>query len=115
MGLARLEASKERIESVEFIPFRAAIEKGVDAIMTAHMAVPSLEPEEIPATVSTKILTGILREQLKFKGIIVTDAMDMRGLSELFDNREAAVRAIEAGSDVLLMPLKAEEAIAGVM
>lgn len=114
-GLARLEASRERIESVEFVPFRAAIEKGVDAVMTAHMAVPALEPREIPATSSARILTGVLRDELKFQGLIVTDAMNMQGLLQIFDTREAAVRSIEAGADVLLMPLAAEQAIAGVM
>lgn len=115
IGLARLEASKERIESVELVPFRAAVNSGVDAVMTAHMAVPALDPDGVPATVSTLILTGILRTQLKFNGIIVTDAMNMQGLTQMFDTGEAAVKSIEAGADVLLMPINAEEAIAGVM
>ena len=115
LGMARLDASRERINEVELVPFRAAIERGVDAVMTAHIAVPALEPEDIPATVSVKILTGLLREQLKFDGLIVTDAMNMLGLSQMFDNKEAAVRSLEAGADVLLIPNKAEDAIAGVM
>ena len=114
MQLARLEADRSRIESVELVPFQAAISAGVDSIMTAHLAVPALEPKEIPATVSSNILTGLLRDELKFKGLVVTDAMDMQGLTQLFDNSEAAVRAIEAGADVLLMPRSAEEAINGV-
>jgi beta-N-acetylhexosaminidase len=114
LGLARLDASAERVNSVELIPFRAAVEKGVDAVMTAHIAVPSLDATGVPATVSQPILTGILREQLKFTGIIVTDAMEMQGLLEMFNTREAAVRALEAGADVLLMPAKVEDAIAGV-
>ncbi|HLJ50077.1 MAG TPA: glycoside hydrolase family 3 N-terminal domain-containing protein [Bryobacteraceae bacterium] len=115
MGLARLDAPKERIESVELKPFRAAVAAKVDSIMTAHLAVPALEPENIPATVSSAILTGVLRNELDFQGIIATDAMDMKGLSEMFSTGEAAVRAIEAGADVLLMPLKAEDAINGVV
>jgi beta-N-acetylhexosaminidase len=115
LGLARLEADRKRIESVELEPFRAGIAAGVDAIMTAHMAVPALEPENEPATVSAKILTGVLRQQLSFQGIIVTDAMDMQGLAAMFDTAEASVRAIEAGSDVLLMPRKAEDAINGLL
>lgn len=115
LGLAKLTASKDRIDKVEMIPFRAAIDKGVDAVMTAHMAVPALEPDEIPATVSHNILTGLLREQMKFHGLIVTDAMNMQGLTQMFDTREAAVRSIEAGADVLLMPIRAEEAIDGVI
>jgi beta-N-acetylhexosaminidase len=115
IGLARLDASLERIESVELTPFRAAISAGVDSIMTAHLAVPALEPENEPATVSSKIITGVLKEELGFRGLIVTDAMDMEGLASLYDTGEASVRAIEAGADVLLMPKKAEDAINGVM
>lgn len=115
LGLARLEADRKRIETVELEPFRASVAAGVDAIMTAHMAVPALEPENVPATVSSKILTGVLRQQLNFQGIIVTDAMDMQGLASLFDTGESSVRALEAGSDVLLMPRKAEDAINGVL
>ncbi len=113
VGLARLEASKERMEEVELAPFRAAIAKGVDSIMTAHMAVPSLEPDEIPATVSPKILTGLLREKLEFKGIVVTDALNMGGVG--LSSGDAAVRAIEAGADVLLIPPNPEQAIRAVV
>jgi beta-N-acetylhexosaminidase len=115
LALAKLGADRARLNSVELVPFRAAIEKGVDAIMTAHMAVPALEPQEIPATVSANILTNLLRNELNFSGLIVTDAMDMLGLTQLFDTGEAAVRALEAGADVLLMPKKAEDAIDGVL
>jgi beta-N-acetylhexosaminidase len=79
--------------------------------MTAHMAVPAIEPEDIPATVSPKVLTGLLRDELKFKNLIVTDAMDMQGLTQEFKPGEAAVRAVAAGADVLLMPPDPERAI----
>jgi beta-N-acetylhexosaminidase len=115
MGLARLDADRNRIESVELEPFRGAIAAGADAVMTAHLAVPALEPENEPATVSSKIVTGLLREELGFHGIVVTDAMDMQGLAAMFDTAEASVRAIEAGADVLLMPKRAEDAIQGVV
>jgi beta-N-acetylhexosaminidase len=115
MALAKVTANKERLETLEFTPFRAAISHGVDSIMTAHLAVPALEPDEIPATVSSKVLTGVLREELKFRNIIVTDAMDMQGLSKMFNQGEAAVRAIEAGADVLLMPLNPETVIHAVV
>jgi beta-N-acetylhexosaminidase len=114
MALARIDATRERMNAIELVPFRAAVEKGVDAVMTAHMAVPALEPQEIPATVSAKVLTDLLRNELKFNGLIVTDAMDMLGLAQMFDTGEASVRALEAGADVLLMPKKAEDAISGV-
>ena len=115
LGLARLDADRDRIETVELAPFRAAIASGVDSIMTAHLAVPALEPENEPATVSHNILTGVLREELGFHGLIVTDAMDMQGLAAMFDTAEASVRAIQAGADVLLMPRRAEDAINGVV
>ena len=104
MQMAKLEQPKERIESMELVPFRAAIGSGVDSIMTAHLAVPAFEPDAVPATVSKNILTGLLRDELAFRGIIVTDALEMQGIASLYSQGEAAVRAIEAGADVVLMP-----------
>jgi beta-N-acetylhexosaminidase len=104
LKLPKLDQPKERIESLELVPFRAAIEHGVDAVMTAHLSVPAFEPEPEPATVSHNILTGLLRDELRFKGIIVTDAMEMQAVTALYPGGEASVRAIEAGADVLLMP-----------
>jgi beta-N-acetylhexosaminidase len=115
IALGQVTANKERLETVEFVPFRAAIAHGVDSIMTAHLSVPAIEPDEIPATVSSKVLTGVLREELKFQNIIVTDAMDMQGLAKMFNQGEAAVRAIDAGADVLLMPLNPEAVIRAVV
>lgn len=114
MQLARLDQPKERIESVELAPFRAAIQHGVDSVMTAHMAVPAFEPAAIPATVSRNILTGLLRDELGFKGLVVTDAMEMKAITSLYSPGEAAVRAIEAGADVLLMPPDPEACIRGL-
>jgi beta-N-acetylhexosaminidase len=111
LGLPVLEVTRERMEAVELDPFRTAIAAGVDAIMTAHIAVPALEPANEPATVSSKILTTLLRGELGFRGITVTDAMDMQGLAANFGTGEAAVRSIEAGTDVLLMPKRAEDVI----
>ena len=115
LDLARLEATRERMSAVELKPFQAAIAHNVDSVMTAHMTVPAIEPEDIPATVSARVLTGLLREELGFRGLIVTDAMDMLGLARKFDIREASVRAIEAGADVLLMPADPDAAIRGVL
>jgi beta-N-acetylhexosaminidase len=115
IGLAALEADRERIESIELAPFRAAVQAGVDSIMTAHMAVPAYEPEAIPATVSKNILTGLIRDQLRFRGLIVTDAMDMQGLAKQFSAGEAAVRALEAGVDVLLMPADPDAVVKAVL
>jgi beta-N-acetylhexosaminidase len=115
MQMAKLDQPKDRIESVELAPFRAAIKSGVDSIMTAHMSVPAFEPQGIPSTVSRNVLTGLLRDELDFRGIVVTDAMDMQGLAALYSQGDAAVRAIEAGADVLLMPSDPEACIRAVM
>jgi beta-N-acetylhexosaminidase len=115
MGLARNDETREQLETIDLPPFRAAIAAGADAIMTAHMAVPAIETQDIPSTVSYAVLTGLLRDDLKFKGIVVTDALDMQGITNLYSQGEAAVRALEAGADVLLMPKSPEAAIRGVV
>ena len=115
LGLPRLEVPRERLDAMELKPFQAAIARGVDSIMTAHMAVPALEPSGMPATVSPKVLTGLLRDELKFKGLIVTDSMAMQGLAMLFDSGEGSVRSIVAGADVLLMPPDPDKAIRAVV
>jgi beta-N-acetylhexosaminidase len=83
--------------------------------MSAHLAVPALEKEEIPGTTSPAILTGLLRGELGFKGIVTTDAMDMQGLTKQFDAGEAAVRSLLAGADLLLIPADPDKAIKGVV
>lgn len=114
MDLAKIEADRDRLNKVELPPFRAAIEAGVDAIMTAHLWVPALEPRQIPATVSAPVLTGLLRKEMGFRGLIVTDAMDMQGLRGLFTPAEASIRALDAGADILLMPAQPLSVIRGV-
>ncbi len=115
IGLGVVAAPRERLDQVELVPFRAAIDAGVDAIMTAHLMVPALEEERIPATVSRRIMTGLLREQLGFRGLLATDAMDMQGLAQSFPPGEAAVRALEAGIDLLLIPQDPRAAVRGVL
>lgn len=115
MNLPVLNAPAERIRSLELEPFRAAVSSRVDAVMSAHMAVPAIEASGVPATVSRKLLTGVLRDELGFRGMIVTDAMDMQGLTKQFSPAEAAIRAVEAGADVLLMPRDPEQALDGVV
>ena len=101
LNLATIPASRERLESVELVPFRAAIAAGTDAVMTAHVAVPALGPPDLPATLSPATLTGLLRGELGFKGLVITDALDMGGIVKGFPAGDAAVRAIEAGADTL--------------
>jgi beta-N-acetylhexosaminidase len=115
LDMALLDKDREHMDAIELKPFETAIAHGVDAIMTAHMSVPAIEPEDIPATVSPKVLTGLLRDELKFQNLIITDAMDMQGLTKEFNGAEASVRAIMAGADVLLMPPDPERAIQAVV
>jgi beta-N-acetylhexosaminidase len=115
LALATVPGSREELEESELVPFRAAIRAGVSTIMPGHLAVPAFEPDaNVPATVSHKILTGLLRREMKFRGLIVTDAMEMGGVASLFAPGEAAVRAVEAGADVLLMPPVPDAAIAAL-
>ncbi|HEV2444790.1 MAG TPA: glycoside hydrolase family 3 N-terminal domain-containing protein [Candidatus Sulfopaludibacter sp.] len=115
VNMATVTADRAHLESTELVPFRAAIEAGVDAIMTAHSAVPALAPADQPATLSPAILTDLLRRDLGFKGLVVTDALDMGGIAKGFTSGEAAVRALEAGADTLLMPADPDAAIKAVM
>ena len=96
MNVPTINADRERLDRLELAPFRAAIEAGVDSIMTAHIAVPALAPPDLPATLSPAILTGLLRNELGFKGLVVTDALEMGGIAQGFSGGEAAVRALEA-------------------
>jgi beta-N-acetylhexosaminidase len=115
LNLATITAGLDRLESLELVPFRSAIDAGVDAVMTAHVAVPALAPPELPATLSPAILTGLLRDQLGFKGLVITDALGMGGIVNGFGSGEAAVRAVEAGADTLLMPADPDTAIKAVV
>ncbi|HEY9721533.1 MAG TPA: glycoside hydrolase family 3 N-terminal domain-containing protein [Oscillatoriaceae cyanobacterium] len=102
--LGSVNATRARLEAVEFPPFRAALDADVASIMTAHLAVPALDRPELPATLSRRILTDLLRGDWGYEGLIVTDALLMGGITRTLAPEEAAVQAIAAGCDVLLMP-----------
>ena len=105
IDLPVIRADRQRLDSLELVPFRAAIGAGVGSIMTGHLNVPALEPDpNTPATLSSYILTDLLRTDLHFQGLVVTDAMDMGGITVRFAPGEAAVRAVLAGADCVLMP-----------
>ncbi|HXH65981.1 MAG TPA: glycoside hydrolase family 3 N-terminal domain-containing protein [Candidatus Limnocylindrales bacterium] len=98
-------ADRARLDKLELVPFRAAIAAGVGSVMTGHLNVPALEPDpNTPATLSSRVLTDLLRRQLGFQGLVVTDAMDMGGITVRYAPGDAAVRAFLAGVDALLMP-----------
>jgi beta-glucosidase-like glycosyl hydrolase/CubicO group peptidase (beta-lactamase class C family) len=105
LQLPTVHGDRERLQRVELLPFRAAAAAGLDAVMTGHLAVPGLgEDPTLPATLSTKILGDVLRGELGFRGLVVTDALEMGAVKNAFAPGEVAVRALLAGADVLLMP-----------
>ena len=116
IDLPMVGADRERLEKLELVPFRAAIAAGVGSVMTGHLNVPALEPDpNAPATLSSHVLTDLLRKQLGFEGLIVTDAMDMGGITVRYAPGDAAVRAVLAGVDALLMPPVPEAAFSALL
>ncbi|MGH9875571.1 MAG: glycoside hydrolase family 3 protein, partial [Pyrinomonadaceae bacterium] len=139
-GLPEIDVSRERLNSVELVPFRAAVRSGVGSVMTGHIGMPQIDPTAVvplprdvklkpidtdeggevvvekgtmPTTLSP-VMNGILRRDLGFHGLIVTDAMSMSGLTLYFTQEEASVRALEAGADLLLKPADPDAALRGV-
>ncbi len=114
IGLPTIRADYPRLDSVELVPFRAGIDAGAQVVMSAHIAFPAFTGET-PATLSAAMLTGVLRDSLKFKGLVVTDALQMGAIVAKYGAGEAAVRAFEAGSDLLLMPADPDSALASML
>jgi len=107
--------SKKRLQSIELAPFQHLIHKGVDSVMIAHLAVPALaEYDQIPATTSHAISTDLLRTHMGFTGLVITDGLGMKGITDLYDSAEIAVRALKAGADLLLCPVDIPQAIQGI-
>ncbi|MFM8662140.1 MAG: glycoside hydrolase family 3 N-terminal domain-containing protein [Cyanobium sp.] len=113
LELPLLPHSRQRLEQVELPPFRQAIAAGVEAVMTGHLTLPALDPER-PATLSRAVLHQLLREQLGFEGLVVTDALVMEAIAGQYGAGEAAVLALEAGADLVLMPADARLAIEAI-
>ncbi len=104
LALPEIGHQRERLEEVELLPFRRAIEGKVDCIMTAHVYLPEMaEKPGTPATLSRNVLTGLLREEMEFQGLIITDCMEMKAISDNFGTAEGAVGAIKAGADMVLV------------
>jgi beta-N-acetylhexosaminidase len=115
MRLPLLPFDEQRLHAVEFVPFKAGIAAGAKAVMTSHLALPRIDPSGRPATLSAPVLTGLLRNGLGFKGIIVTDGMRMQGITDQFGSAEAAVLALEAGVDAILGIEDIESGYQGVL
>ncbi len=116
LELATVDAPLEQLQRIDLIPFEKSIQAGVAAIMTAHLSVPALEPNpKLPATLSKRILSDLLRERMGFQGLIFTDAMNMAGVTSHYSVGEGAVRAIEAGADLVLFPVSVAKAHDGLL
>jgi beta-N-acetylhexosaminidase len=115
LALPVVTVSRSRLDTVELVPFRAAVNSGVGAIMSFHGAMPALDSSGVPGTLSAKVVTGLLRGEMGFRGIIISDAMDMRGVLDQFGADEAAKRAVAAGIDVLIQPLDVSKTIDAVI
>jgi beta-N-acetylhexosaminidase len=116
LGLPVVEADRARLDLIELVPFVRAIEVGVDAVMTAHVQMPGvLGVGAPPATFAPELLTGLLREELGFDGVLFTDALTMRAITDMYGDGEAAVRAVEAGADVILYPQNVTAAVDAVV
>ena len=114
-GLPVITHSMIDWEFLDALPFRAAVRAGIDMIMTGHLALPDRDPSGDPATLSRPILTGLLRDDLGFPGVIITDSLRMDGVRERYGDDEIAVRALEAGVDILLEPADPDAAVAAII
>ncbi len=122
LAVPRVEGDRAHLDSIELPPFDAAIKAGVDAVLVAHVAVPALDPDpQHVASISPSIVTGLLKQHMGFNGLVVTDALVMNGLMQLFPeggaaaSARAAVEAVKAGNDVLLIPSDLDGAYNGVL
>ena len=116
VGLPIVGASMARLDTLELVPFRAAIRAGAGLVMTAHIALPAIEGDSTtPATLAPRIITGLLRDSLGFKGVAITDAMTMEGVGKGYTTEQSSVLAVRAGADILLKPSDPARAIAAVV
>ena len=106
--------NKERLNNIELYPFKQLIAKAIPAIMMAHLAIPAFEDENIPSSLSKKIVTDLLRKKLGFNGIIITDGLDMGGVTQHYANGQAELQALLAGNDILLCPVDVPVAVAEI-
>lgn len=114
-GAITIEATNEELETVNLVPFRAAIEAGVPMIMVGHVSLPNIVGDSTPAPLSSAVVQGMLRDSLGYTGIIVTDSLSMGAITDYYTPAEAAVAALKAGCDIPLMPERLDEAYQGVL
>ncbi|MDE7326717.1 MAG: glycoside hydrolase family 3 protein [Lachnospiraceae bacterium] len=114
-GAAVVEKTLKELRECDLIPFQGAVEAGVPFVMVGHLSLPQVVGDDVPAILSGEIITGILREELQFNGIVITDALDMGAVTDYYSSAQAAVMAVEAGADMLLMPEDFVAAYEGVL
>jgi beta-N-acetylhexosaminidase len=125
LGLPSVPHDKERLLEVELYPFQQAMNEGIDAVMTAHVTFPKIDPTTVkskkdgtdialPATLSYEVLTNLMRKEMGFEGVISTDALNMKAIADHFGAVDAVIRAVNAGTDIILMPVGLEEVANGL-
>lgn len=114
-GLVVIDKSLDELKQTELVPFISAIENGANMIMVGHMALPQIVGDNTPATMSKEVISELLRSELGFNGVVITDAMNMAAITEYYGADEAAIRAFRAGADMVLMPENFETAYNGVI
>lgn len=114
-GAVNVDNDLNRLRSVDFVPFKAGIKAGVDFIMVSHLSISRITEDTVPASLSPLVNGTILREEMGFKGIIITDAMDMKSITDQYEAGEAAVKAVKAGVDIILMPTDLKDAYESVL
>ena len=114
-GRVEITKSLDEMRASDFVPFSAGIEAGADFVMVSHATAPALDEDNVPSSLSKKVITDILRGELGFEGIVITDALDMTAITDYYTPEEAAVMALEAGADMLLMPEDFEKAYNAVL
>ena len=114
-GYPVINSSLEELKNKEFLPYISAIEQGIDFIMVGHISVPEVIGDQTPASLSEKMIGEVLRGELGFKGVVVTDYLNDEEIQQDYSSSEAAVKAIQAGADILLEPADFREAYEGVL
>lgn len=114
-GFSLSNRTEEELKKCEIVPFKTAIENGADCVMVAHMSLPNVTGDNIPATLSKKVVTDMLKTELNFKGVVFSDSMSMGAITENYRTGDACVKAVEAGIDMVLMPENLDEAYNAVL
>ena len=114
-GLASSDRTLEEIKATELQPFVAGMEAGAQMIMVGHFTVPAIDEDNTPASLSKKVITDLLREEMGYNGVVITDALNMSAISEYYDSAQACIMAFKAGADMVLMPEDFEAAYEGVL